>query len=76
MVFYEGKMVHFLLVSPLTNIFYVNSNLFNMKTFVTCFSSTTNVFQSSLKDAMPVSFRSELFTSYSLTTFKQRNLLP
>jgi len=27
------------------------------------------------KDAMPVSFRSELFTSYILTIFKQRNLL-
>ena len=29
-----------------------------------------------LKDAMSVSFRSELFTSYILTIFKQRNLLP
>ena len=28
------------------------------------------------KDAMPVSFRSELFTSYIFTIFKQRNLLP
>jgi len=28
------------------------------------------------KDAMPVSFRSELFTSYILTIFKQWNLLP
>ena len=28
------------------------------------------------KDAMPVSFRSELFTSYILTTFKQGNILP
>jgi len=27
------------------------------------------------KDAMPVSCRSELFTSYILTIFKQRNLL-
>ena len=29
----------------------------------------------SIKDAMPVSFRSELITSYILTIFKQRNLL-
>jgi len=29
-----------------------------------------------LKDAMPVSYRSELFTSYILTIFKQRNVLP
>ena len=29
-----------------------------------------------VKDAMPVSFRSELSTSYILTIFKQRNLLP
>jgi len=29
-----------------------------------------------LKDAMPVSFRSILFTSYILTIFKQQNLLP
>jgi len=29
-----------------------------------------------VKDAMPVSFSSELFTSYILTIFKQRNLLP
>jgi len=29
-----------------------------------------------LKDAMPVSFKSELFTSFILTIFKQRNLLP
>ena len=29
-----------------------------------------------LKDAMPVPFRSELFTSYILTIIKQRNLLP
>jgi len=29
-----------------------------------------------LKDARSVSFRSELFTSYILTIFKQRNLLP
>jgi len=29
-----------------------------------------------LKDVMPVSFRSELFTSYMFTTFKQRHLLP
>ena len=29
-----------------------------------------------VKDAMPVSFRSELFTSYILTIFKQRNILP
>jgi len=29
-----------------------------------------------LKDAMPVSFRSELFTSYILTIFKQWNLRP
>jgi len=29
-----------------------------------------------LKDAVSVSFRSELFTSYILTIFKQRNLLP
>ena len=29
-----------------------------------------------LKDAMSVSFRSELFTSYILTIFKQRNILP
>jgi len=28
------------------------------------------------KDAMHVSFRSELLTSYILTIFKQRNLLP
>ena len=28
------------------------------------------------KDARSVSFRSELFTSYILTIFKQRNLLP
>jgi len=28
-----------------------------------------------IKDAMPVSFRLELFTSYILTIFKQRNLL-
>ena len=27
------------------------------------------------KDAMPVSFRSILFTSYILTIFKQRNIL-
>jgi len=33
------------------------------------FERATNV-----KDAMPVSFRSELFTSYILTIFKQRNL--
>ena len=29
-----------------------------------------------LKDARSVSFRSELFTSYFLTIFKQRNRLP
>ena len=29
-----------------------------------------------VKDAMPVSFRSELFTSYILTIFKQCNPLP
>ena len=29
-----------------------------------------------LRDAMPVSLRSELSTSYILTIFKQRNLLP
>jgi len=29
-----------------------------------------------LKDAMPVSFRSKVFTSYILTIFKQWNLLP
>jgi len=29
-----------------------------------------------IKDAMPVSFRSKLFTSYIVTIFKQRNLLP
>jgi len=29
-----------------------------------------------IKDAMPVSFMSELFTSYILTIFKQWNLLP
>ena len=29
-----------------------------------------------IKDAMPVSFRSELFTSYILAIFKQLNLLP
>ena len=29
-----------------------------------------------LKDARSVSFRSELFTSYILAIFKQRNLLP
>jgi len=29
-----------------------------------------------VKDAMPVSFRSELFTSYILTMIKQQNLLP
>ena len=28
-----------------------------------------------IKDAMPVSFRSELFTSYILTIFNQRNPL-
>ena len=28
------------------------------------------------KEAMPVSFRSILFTSYILTIFKQQNLLP
>jgi len=28
-----------------------------------------------VKDASPVSFMSELFTSYILTIFKQRNLL-
>jgi len=28
-----------------------------------------------VKDAMPVSFRSQLLTSYILTIFKQRNLL-
>jgi len=28
------------------------------------------------KDAMPVSFRSDVFTSYILTIFKQLNLLP
>jgi len=37
--------------------------------------NTTNIF-SNVKDAMPVSFRSELFTSYIVTIFKQRNLLP
>jgi len=31
-------------------------------------------YKCSLKDAMPVSFRSELFTSYILTIFKLRNL--
>ena len=30
----------------------------------------------SLKDARSVSFRSELFTSYILTIFRQRNTLP
>ena len=30
----------------------------------------------SIKDDMPVSFRSEVITSYILTIFKQRNLLP
>jgi len=35
-----------------------------------------SILQLNLKDAMPVSFRSELFTSYILTIFKQRNLLP
>jgi len=30
----------------------------------------------SVKDAMPVSFRSELFISYIFTIFKQWNLLP
>ena len=29
-----------------------------------------------MKDAMPVSFRSELFTSYILTIFKRWNLFP
>jgi len=28
------------------------------------------------KDAMPVSFRSELFTSYILTILKRQNILP
>jgi len=28
-----------------------------------------------LKDAMPVSFRSDLFTSYILTIIKKKNLL-
>jgi len=29
-----------------------------------------------IEDAMPVSFRSDLFTSYILTIFKQLNLVP
>jgi len=32
--------------------------------------------KSLIKDATSVSFRSELFTSYILIIFKQRNLLP
>ena len=45
--------------------FYVSFAVFLVATF--------NV---SFKDAKSVSFRSELFTSYILTIFKQRNLLP
>jgi len=37
---------------------------------------TTTVFLEIAKDAMHVSFRSELFTSYILTIFKQCNILP
>jgi len=40
---------------------------------INCVSITNG---SRLKDAMPVSFRSILFTSNILTIFKQRNLLP
>jgi len=32
--------------------------------------------QAKIKDAMPVSFRSELFSPYILTIFEQWNLLP
>ena len=35
-----------------------------------------SVAQITSKNAMPVSFRSELFTSYIVIIFKQRNLLP
>jgi len=40
------------------------SIIYNLKLFV--FNGRRNI-----KDAMPVSFRSELFTSYFLTIFKQ-----
>jgi len=40
----------------------------------TClFYLMSDFFQTVIKDAMPVSFRSELFTLYILTIFKQRN---
>jgi len=42
---------------------------------LTMFSRCTKLCCDLLKDAMPVSFRSSLFTSYILTIFKQSNLL-
>ena len=44
-------------------------------TLVLTFYLVTFLYQT-VKDARSVSFRSELFTSYILTIFKQRNLLP
>jgi len=40
------------------------------------FSTLKKLFSIIIQDAMSVSFRSILFTSYILTIFKQRNLLP
>ena len=41
------------------------------------YTNTTHTYcLQNFKDAMPISFRSELFTSYILTIYKQRNLLP
>jgi len=55
--------------------FYYKQNMFfcdEPDTIVVCIPENNR----SLKDAMPVSFRSDLFTTYILTTFKQRNPLP
>jgi len=44
----------------MTNVFYQKNN-----------NNNNNSSEKLIKDAMPVSFRSELFTSYILTAFKQ-----
>ena len=48
-----------------------NRNIQNFGFDIELFHSPKNFNIFLLKDAMPVSFSSELFTSYILTTFKQ-----
>ena len=74
---YIGENVR--LILPIIDYLEINKQpgLLFFAVFQKAFDSLSHTFIiGCLKDARSVSFRSELFTSYILTIFKQRNLLP